>query len=249
MSSCHFEYDILKIMQQKDSNEINNLFSESNLFQSSSNQPDRIFQIIMTNVLKHILIENILPDIIESFQKEVLTFNLMTQPRVSAKQSTNYTLIVLHDDNVNRVYRWEIMKIHKKYCKLRDNKSRDHKIEDIPLMLADMCINVTSILHNKDYIRMYLPLDDAIRNKGQFTLVSPPYVKQFSELLKIARRKVMENNKVSVIMLPIEANIISVMRKENESCQYKSISDLCLISWTRVKNNALTISMRKEIIW
>ena len=59
----------------------------------------------------------------------------------------------------------------------------------------------------------------------------------------------MENNKVSGIMLPIEANIISVTRKENESCQYKLISDLCVISWTRVKNDALTISMRKEIIW
>ena len=58
------------------------------------------------------------------------------------------------------------------------NKS-DHIQESITLMLEDMCTDVVDILQDKDYMRLYYPLDDTIRNRGKLTLVSPPYVTYF----------------------------------------------------------------------
>ena len=115
---------------------------------------------------------------------------------------------------MNRVFGWALMKTHIKYCKLRHNNSSDSRIEGINSMLEDMCTYVTRVVLNKDYVQLYLPLDDAIRNKGKLTLISPPYITHISQLLNIARDKFNENNQLCNIMLPMEANIISTMKKE-----------------------------------
>ena len=116
-------------------------------------------------------------------------------------------------------------------------------------MLEAMATDVTKIIHNKDYTWLFLPLDDEIRNKGKLILVSPPYIEQFSQLLKIARDTLNTINQVKGNMLPIEGDIISIMRKQNEIFQYPAIRDICLTSLARVKHESLTMSIRKEIIW
>ena len=50
-------------------------------------------------------------------------------------------------------------------------------------------------------------------------------------------------------MVPLDADIMNVMRKENSNSQYKSITEICLTSRTRVKHVALTVDIRKEVIW
>ena len=97
---------------------------------------------------------------------------------------------------------------------MKHNNNSDSKIEGINQMLDDMATDITQIIHNKDYTRLYLHLDDEIRNKGKLTLVSPPYIKQFSELLKIARQILKEINEDSGNMSPIQANVIDIMKKE-----------------------------------
>ena len=97
-------------------------------------------------------------------------------------------------------------------------------------MLNDMCTDVTKVIHDKDYMRLYYPLDDAIRRKGKRTLISPPYVKQLSQLLKIAREKILQVNRSDEIIVPLDADIIRIMRRENNNGQYKPITDICLTS-------------------
>ena len=48
------------------------------------------------------------------------------------------------------------------------------------------------------------------------------------------------------VLIPMDANIISLMGKDY---QYKSITELYLIRMIQVKSDALTINMRKVIIW
>ena len=247
MPSCDFEYNILKIMQQKDNNEFIKMYTSSDLHQKqvqTSKEPDRIFVLILTNIMKHILIENILPDIIGTFQREALTFTISTPSK-----NSNDIPKVLNDNDVNRVFGWALMKTIKKYVKTKYNNKSDGKIEGINLMLEDMTTDISKIIHNKDYTWLYLPLDDVIRNKGKLTLVSTPYIKQFSQLLKIARDTLNTINQVKDNMLPVEANILSVMKKENEICQYPAITHICLTSIKRVKHEVLTMTMRRELIW
>ena len=246
MSSCAFEYNFLTIMQQND-NEVMKLYTSSDLYQVHRNQntePDRIFVLILTNVLKHILIEIILPDIIGIYQREVLTFTTIT-PMKDNKDAP----MVINDNDVNRVFGWALMKTSKKCIKRKLNQNSDEKIDGINLLLEDMATEVTNIIHNKEYTRLFLPLDDEIRNKGRLTLVSPPYIKQFSQLLKIARETLNAHNQEQGNKVPVNGDIISIMQKQNAISQYPEITDICLTSLERVKHKSLTMSIRKEIIW
>ena len=51
-------------------------------------------------------------------------------------------------------------------------------------MLENMSVKVIDIVDNINYIRLYYPQDDALRNKGSLTLVSPKYIKHMLQILK-----------------------------------------------------------------
>ena len=207
---------------------------------------------IITNVLKHTLIENVLPDVVVMYQKEVLpnsSIESLNGPPPVITIHKNYSHITLNDNDVNRVFGWALMKTHKKFKKMSEKNCSDETKESVRNMLEDMCTDISVVLENKDYLRLYYPLDDAIRNKGNLTLISPIYIKNFSELLEIARKTIATNNNISGVVIPVQGNVISIMKKENALSPYQQITDICLISMTRVVNEELTLPMRKGIIW
>ena len=61
--------------------------------------------VILTNVLKHILIDRILTDIIGIFQREVLTFTISIRSK-----DTNDIPKVLNDNDINHVFSWSLTK-------------------------------------------------------------------------------------------------------------------------------------------
>ena len=107
------------------------------------------------------------------------------------------------------------MKAYKKYDKMKDAGNNDSLSDGIKTMLEDMRIYVSNIFLNQHFIRMYYPIGDAIRNKGGLTLISPPYIKEFSKLLQFTRDKVTEKKNVSGVMLPLESDVFSILTKEN----------------------------------
>ena len=42
---------------------------------------------------------------------------------------------------------------------------------------------------------------------------------------------------------------MNAMKRENSNSQYKPITEICLISMTRVKHISLTIDIHREVIW
>ena len=139
------------------------------------------------------------------------------------------------------------MKTIKRYSKLKDAISSGG--DDIKTMLEVMRAYVTSIIHNKDYVRLYYLMDGAIRNRGQLTLISPPCIKDFSNLVRLAREKMVGNNIVNGVILPFEADIINITKKENSVRQYEPTVNLWFTSMDRVKKETLTIDTQKKIIW
>ena len=123
-------------------------------------------------MLKQIFIEDILPIVIDIFQKKVLTFNISTPQTGNINPPNTTSPVPLNDKDVIRLFGWAIMKTIKRYSKLKDAISSGG--DDIKTMLEDMITYVTSILHNKEYVRLYYPMDDAIINRGQLILISTP---------------------------------------------------------------------------
>ena len=161
----------------------------------------------------------------------------------------NDSPIVLNDNDVNRVFGYTLKKTFAKYQKMKSNNQNDNVIKGIYDMLEDMRTDVTSVIHDKQYMRMYYPLDDAVRNKGRLTLISPFYVKHLSNLLRYARDAIVKHNISDDVLLPLNADIIGLTKRENEQNQYEDITQLILTSRNRIKNLELTVNIRKDIIW
>ena len=50
-------------------------------------------------------------------------------------------------------------------------------------ILEDMTAQMSEVTTNSRYLRLYYPIDDAIRNKGCVTLLRPDYCEYFAALL------------------------------------------------------------------
>ena len=77
----------------------------------------KIFGIIITNVLRHNLIEYFLPKIIHTFQKEVLTFNISTETSANGNECERGADIILNDSDVNTFFGISLKKTLNKYFK------------------------------------------------------------------------------------------------------------------------------------
>ena len=62
------------------------------------------FCIILSNILKHNLIEDFLHKTIAMFQKEVLTFNISTKVKTSDIDINERSVVILNDNDVNKVF-------------------------------------------------------------------------------------------------------------------------------------------------
>ena len=94
---------------------------------------------------------------------------------------------IISDGEVNRLVGWALFAEIKK-CKQILKNTNDLKMferqetEETINILIDMKAIECEILTNSEYIRRYYFIDDAIRNKGTLTLISPPYIQEFSKL-------------------------------------------------------------------
>ena len=52
------------------------------------------------------------------------------------------------------------------------------------MILDDMCVKLIDVIHNENYIRLYYPCDERLKNKGDLTLIDPAYCPHFSGLLQ-----------------------------------------------------------------
>ena len=118
------------------------------------------------------------------------------------------SLVILNDDDVNRLFGWAIKKLRNKYLKVKDH-SEIYKVSIGKLvMLDDMSAKITDVLHDERYLRLYYPLDDAIRNKEYLTLCSTCYVHKLSSLLKETRKTIKTDNLSKGTIIPNKDDII-----------------------------------------
>ena len=57
-----------------------------------------------------------------------------------------------------------------------------------------MTVLITDISLDTNYIKMYVPVDDRIRNRGYLTLISPKYAFIFAQILTIITNETTVDN-------------------------------------------------------
>ena len=143
-----------------------------------------------------------MPQVISNYKHTKLTSMSPTTDVPTDK----VTHVIVSDENVNRLFGLALWKTKRKYKKLIDNGSINSTYESKWKMLDGMTVNL-------QYIRMYYPAGDAMRNRGNLTLISPIYVESLSLLLslthKILQDFVEENND----LIPSKKYIIKTMKE------------------------------------
>ena len=155
------------------------------------------------NILKHAFIEEWLPEVISIYKSK---FSLASA--AVPKNNSSPPLEVLNDNDVNIWFGWAVMKLKKKYNKLIKNGSMNSIYENKLSILEDMSVHISEVIDNTRYIRLYYPLDDAIRNRGQLTLLRPEYCDNFSFLLKLIFKRIKNCGDKDETIIPDKLKII-----------------------------------------
>ena len=101
-------------MQTTSDSPINQLFTKQFSDPFEDSMLNMCCRCIFVNALKHYLTEEWIICVIKKYKTDTLTFMIITPHTEVATER----LIVLNDDNVNRLFGWALYQMKKKYKKL-----------------------------------------------------------------------------------------------------------------------------------
>ena len=116
-------------------------------------------------------------------------------------------------------------------------------------MLDDMIVMVDDIIDDIPYIRRYYPLDDALRNKGSLTLVSPKFVMEFSSLLKLIDLTLEPCINDDKIAIPDKKMVIEQMKETFVTEKRNLVNVICETSKMISSKRTLDHSDRVSLVW
>ena len=178
-------------------------------------------------------------------KKRKLTFMLS---RATSLEMSN-TITDINYDDVDRLFGWALFKLKKKYKKLIDKNSVNSIYEGKYMMLDNMIVMVNDVIHDTQYIRLYYPLDDVLRNSGNLTLVSPNYVKYLSGILQLAFRCLRLSVHDDKVAIPEQGKVIGKMKHIMESGTIDHVAEVCNESKKRLKKLQLFLANHQYLIW
>ena len=134
---------------------------------------------------------------------------------VSVDEKNNKDDNILSDHDINMVFGWAVYKVKKKYMKA-SKTSKEFRIDEAYVeVLEDFVVTEKDIIKDSTYITKYYPIDLALRNKGYLTLISPHYVKYFSDLLKLLSSKAKYHSEDGNKPLPDKKMILEISQKDD----------------------------------
>ena len=112
-----------------------------------------------------------------------------------------------------------------------------------------MTVNILDVANNLPYIRMYYPVDDALRNRGNLTLVSPIFVKYFSLLLSLIHKTLADNMDENNDSIPTKKEIVKTMKEVLGSQGNNPVDDICNATVTRLPKLKMDMDDHRILIW
>ena len=220
--NAEYEMEIIKLMQKKEGTVLDHLIVKEFDTCYDKSIVNRCCFLCIVNIMKHFLLETILPTIIKQYRVEVLTF---TRSSVYTHISTP-TEEPLNDKDVNLFFGWAVMKLKKKYQRQMLTSIQTEIITTKINILDDMSASIINLVNDKEYLQMYYPTDFTIRNKGNLTLITPHYVSQLSVLLKLSSNKIQLNNYTNDTIIPDKEEVLNLIKNDSEEQEKDIIAKL-----------------------
>ena len=171
---------VIKYLSENKYNSLDEVFTSTGKVFSLKLQIKKVEKVILFNLLTHIFFEEYIPQVIKVYRnKEIVLHNL--NPKIENKQTHS----IINTSDVNRIFGWSIYKERKQVMKLIKKASMNHN-HDMKLSLLDnMIVCMKDICLDVNYIKIYVPSDYLIRNRGNLTYICPKYVFHFAQILTI----------------------------------------------------------------
>ena len=240
-----FNVDILNAMQTDLPTSFNHYFKTYLKNVHDDSIKSACFRVIIVNILKHAFIEEWLPEVITIYKSKFSS----ASAAVPNHNNSSPTLEVLNDNDVNRWFGWAVMKLKKKYNKLIKNGSMNSIYENKLQILEDMSVHICEVIDNTRYIRLYYPLDDAIRNRGQLTLLRPEYCDNFSFILKLIFKRIKKCWEKDETIIPDKSTIIRDMKDNDKSQECVYAQKLCDTYSNRLPKLTLSSDDKSMLTW
>ena len=96
---------------------------------------------------------------------------------------------------------------------------------------------------------MYYPVDDAMRNRGNLTLISPIYVKSLSLLLSLTHKTLEDYVEENNDLIPSKKDIIKTMKQVLELQANNHVDDICHATVTRLPKIKIDMDDRHHLVW
>ena len=201
-------------------------------------------EIFLCLFLKQYLMVTVFPNVIKQRNEDIIIAQDVTDNRYGNIEYNNENNIAINkevevmldkikDNDVNRLMGWAIHKIQinieNKYYEEELCEKKQKQLELELKILDNMVVKEIDIIHNIKYIQSYYPTDDAIRNNGNLTLISPLFVMVFAKMLLVINDNFQYLMKYTNEMIPTNEEIKKFVCKCKEIYLMQYYESICKI--------------------
>ena len=126
------------------------------------------------------------------------------------------------------------MKVKKRCNKIKEDSLLYQAVVDKLKILENTSCVLSDIVNDEQYIRLYYPLNDAIRNKDYLTLMIPVYANHISKILTMSSKGMIVENEASTTVILQKEGAVRAMEYEMNNDKCDVVKELCIISVERV---------------
>ena len=235
-----FYGNLIQLLCQPDGCQLNDIILQAEAKFDIELKLKRIEKVVLVNILVHIFMEEYLPDIVTAYRKkEIVSASLITRDIVPFNTSN-----IINTSDVNRIFGWSLYKEKKSMMKMiRTNNCNNLHVIKLGI-LDNMTVLMTDVLLDTNYVKIYVPVDDRIRNKGYLTLISPKYAFMFAQILTVITNETTVNIDGNQFAKPDKVKIKSKLLEVSNNKSQDHVMRLV----NKVKADPAMCNVDKDII-
>ena len=239
-----FHLSMIKQMQMFTSSRFESIFIEYYPLMYENTIMNNRFRWMLINWMKNKFLTDWIFKLISQMKNQI-----STSVGTSESQLTGTAPVILNDNDVNKMFGWALFKVKKKYQKKLDNDNADSIQNDKLLMINELSVKIEDVIHNKFYVQMYYPTDEAIRNRGDLTLIEPIYIKYFSNILNNIKQIMEGIDSINKKEIPDQNEVIKRLKINGDKNESDDINGIVTLIKSNMKLKFLIKTSMKDVIW
>ena len=116
-------------------------------------------------------------------------------------------------------------------------------------MINELSVKIEDVIHNKFYVQMYYPPDEAIRNQGDLTLIEPIYIQYFSNILTNIKQVMKGIDSINKEEIPDQDEVIKRIKMLADEKETNDVNSSITLIKSKMTLKFLTNTSIKDVIW